>query len=403
MKSFGAKMMGAIAAFAVLLTLTGCGSINIIGLAIPAMVELTEGDTEALAVSFSADKENATDEAILEAAGKLTLEWKSSDEAIATVDEHGNVTAVKGGEATITVKAGEILSACKITVKVPLRALDTEPEMALYINGANAEDGFVDSKTLDVKPNPANADDVKLTFRSADESIATVDQNGKITAVSDGCTTITVSSGNVSAAIEVTVCTVPATIEVEDAELYVGRSGELNVHVDDDGVTYTAPLSYASSDETVVTVDGDGIVAGVSEGEATITVSNGTGVVGTATITVRPVPVVRPASNSGNSAGNSTSNGGSGSTGAAGTAGGGSAAPAPTPAAPSGEIDSTNWYLYYDCQLCKGKGHDRFSCPNVAHYHGNGYDEGVCPGCDTIYTAYLAGAEATLPEGNAWE
>ena len=89
--------------------LTGCGTINIIGLAIPTMVELIEGDSAALEVSYSADKDNVSEEALLEAADKLTLEWSSDNEAIVTVDENGNLTAVKGGEATVTVKAGEIL------------------------------------------------------------------------------------------------------------------------------------------------------------------------------------------------------------------------------------------------------------------------------------------------------
>ena len=373
----------------------------------PTMVELIEGDTEALEVSYSADRENVSDEALMEAAEKLTLEWASSDEAIVTVDENGNLTAVKGGEATVTVKAGEIFSTCRVTVKVPLKGFEAESEMSLYINGANEEDGITDSKQLNVKPLPANADDYAPTYASADESIATVDKDGVVTAVSNGKMTITVKSGDISTQVEVTVYTVPTAFYAQDMSLVVGNSGELVIEIEGENINFGTDFTYSSADEKVATVDEDGVVTAVGVGDAQITVQSETGVASAAIVHVT-APAARPASNSGNSTGNSASNGGtaSGSTGSTGSSGGssgGSAAPEPAPAAPSGEIDSTNWYLYYDCNLCKGKGHDRFSCPNVTHYHGTGYDEGVCPGCGTIYTAYLAGPDVFRPEGPSFE
>ena len=358
--------------------LTGCGTINIIGLAIPTMVELIEGDSAALEVSYSADKDNVSEEALLEAADKLTLEWSSDNEAIVTVDENGNLTAIKGGEATVTVKAGEIFSTCRVTVRVPLKGFEVESEMSLYINGS-VED-IVPSKQLVVGPIPANADDYDPVYTSADESIATVDEDGVVTAVSNGKTTITVKSGDIKTEVEVTVYTAPGFIEVEDAELYIGRSGELAVKVDDEDVTFTNPLVYASSDEDICMVDESGTVSGISEGEATITVSNGTGVIGTATITVKPAPVVRPASTGSN---------------AGGTAGNGDSEAASAPA-------SSEPY----CTVCQMYGH-------TGCYHGNGYDAGVCTLCPggTVYVPYLLSHDELVyylfgvegGEGTAWE
>lgn len=344
--------------------LTGCGSISITSVTIPAMLALVKGEVGQLNIDYGADKDNVAEDALLEAAERLELEWSSSDEAVAVVDENGNVTAIDGGEATITVSVdgADIQSTCKVTVRVPLTGFEAEHEMQLYINGS-IED-IIPSKPLVVGPIPADADDYAPTYTSADESIATVDKDGVVTAVSNGRTTITVKSGDISTEVEVTVYTAPAFIEVEDAELYVGRSGELDIKVDADGVTFTNPLTYKSSDEDVCEVDEDGAIAGISEGEATITVSNGTGVVGTATVTVVPVPVVTTTGN-GNASGNAGSTGGSGSSGgnsagasdSTGSSGGASApapAPAPTPAPSSSER----------CTYCSGS-HNVNNCPNI--------------------------------------
>ena len=390
-------------AMAMAVGLTGCG-VTINEIAIPAMVELVEGETTALEVTYTADNANVSDEALLEAADKLALEWTSSDETVATVDENGNVTAVNGGEATITVTDGNGLSATtKVSVRVPLKGFEAEASMNLYING-KVED-IVASKPLVVGPIPADADDYAPVYESEDESIATVDETGKVTAVSNGRTTVTVKSGDISTEVEVTVYTVPSYIEAEDTELYVGRSGELKVTVDAENVTYTNALSYTSSDEDVVKVNKDGVISGISEGEATITVSNGTGIVGTATVTVVPAPVATTtgngnASGGSGSTGNNASGNSSGSTGSSGgstgTSGGDDAvetagpapepapAPAPEPAPAPAPVPGNG----KTCDVCGAAGHVGSECPNVTHYHGNGSDTGTCPGCGVMYSTW---------------
>ena len=360
-------------------SLAGCGSISITSVTIPAMLALVKGEASQLDIDYGADRDNVAEDALLEAAEKLELEWNSSNEEVAIVNENGMVTAYTGGTATITVcvKDTDIQSSCEVTVTVPLEKLDVEPEMLLYINGANPEDGYTDSQTLDVTLAPADADNVVLTFASSDESIATVDETGKVTAVANGKTTITVKSGEIQTEVEVTVYTAPSYIEVEDAELYVGRSGELKVTVDAENVTFTNPLTYKSSDEDVCKVDEDGVIAGISEGEATITVSNGTGVVGMATVTVVPAPAAT--SNRGNG---NTSNGNSG--GSTGSSGGDDAVetvgPAPAPA-PQPEPTPAPAPEQPYCPLCKEYGHS--GC-----YHGNGSDTGTCPVCGVGYSTW---------------
>lgn len=74
----------------------------------PPTLELSIGRTETLAATLT--PENATDP---------TVEWSSNYTDIATVDDAGNVTALKKGDATITAKAGNVTATCLVTVKEP--------------------------------------------------------------------------------------------------------------------------------------------------------------------------------------------------------------------------------------------------------------------------------------------
>lgn len=74
----------------------------------PPTLELSIGRTETLTATLT--PENATD---------ATVEWSSNHTDIATVDDAGNVTALKKGDATITAKAGNVTATCLVTVKEP--------------------------------------------------------------------------------------------------------------------------------------------------------------------------------------------------------------------------------------------------------------------------------------------
>lgn len=174
MKKF--LMLLTVAAIA-LMCFTGC-SVNITSIGLPADMQLEKGETAQLEISYGADKENAKADAIAKAAEGLALVWESDNEDVATVDENGNVTAVGGGEANITVsiKDANIQSVCKITVDVALEDIEAPEDMVLVIN-------HEDTAELEVKLLPKDATDVELVFESSDENVATVDADGKVTAV----------------------------------------------------------------------------------------------------------------------------------------------------------------------------------------------------------------------------
>ncbi len=268
MKMKNLVTMMTIAVFA-LLCLTACSGVNITSVGLPTDVQIEKGETVQLEVSFGADKEDAAAEAITKAAEGLTLEWSSSDEKVATVDENGLVTAVGGGEADITVsiKDANIQSVCKVTVNVALEKIDVPENMALVINGEDAAE-------LEAKLVPEDATGVELNYESSDESVATVDEDGKVTAIANGECIITVSCGDKKAETTVQVDTSPTALVVEDMEITVGKTSQMEVGFEGEDSTVGMELTFQSSDEEVATVGEDGIVTSVAAVEADITVTN---------------------------------------------------------------------------------------------------------------------------------
>ena len=130
--------------------------------------------------------------------------WKSSNAAVATVDAAGKVTAVKAGEATITVTTddGGKTATCKVTVsnkEVNVTGVTLNKATLTLIEGA--------SETLTATVAPADATNQKVTWKSSNAAVATVDAAGKVTAVKAGEATITVTTedGGKTATCKVTV------------------------------------------------------------------------------------------------------------------------------------------------------------------------------------------------------
>ena len=326
MKKF--LMLLTVAAIA-LVCLTGCSSVNITSIGLPTDMQLEKGETAQLEISYGADKENAKADAIAKAAEGLALVWESDNEDVATVDENGLVTAVGGGEANITVsiKDANIQSVCKITVDVALEDIEAPEDMALVINGE-------DTAKLEVKLLPEDATDVELAFESSDENVATVDADGKVTAVANGECVVTVSCGDIKAETAVKVDTAPVELKAEDMEIMAGKTAQVDVVTEGEDITVGMEYSYTSGDEKIATVDENGVVTGVAAGETTITVENELGQEITCNVVVKEAPkqtTTRPFGNNGNTG--NAGNGGAGATAPTQPSGGngGGSTPASTP------------------------------------------------------------------------
>ncbi len=114
------------------------------------------------------------------------------------------------------------------------------------------------------------------TFVSSNESVATVDENGNVTAVATGSATITVTVGEETLTCVVSVPDVSVSTMVlrnPEEKLSVGMEKKLQVTLSP-AIATDKELTWSSSNEDVVTVEQDGTICGVALGSATITVKN---------------------------------------------------------------------------------------------------------------------------------
>ena len=240
------KLFAVITAAAMALSLVACGGVTITSVGLPSEVALEKGATQQLQLEYSAEGDVAADK-IAEAADKLTVEWSSSDEAIVTVDAEGNVTAVDAGEAyvTATVKDKDGLTATTLVrVAVTPTGVEAPETLELVTNGENA-------KNLDAKIVPEDATGVKLAYKSSDETVATVDENGMVTAVADGECVITayVVSSEEETPVDTAVVDAPADSEPTDVTTGDAESADATVadsEATSDDTTASEPVAEDS-------------------------------------------------------------------------------------------------------------------------------------------------------------
>ena len=243
-------------------------------------VTLTEGDKETLTATVLPD--NATDK---------TVEWSTSNSSVATVSS-GTVTAIKAGTTTITVKTkdGGKTATCAVTVNAKVIPVS---DVTLNKTELTLTEGESETLTATVKPD--NATDKTLSWSSSDATVASVDDNGKVTALKAGTATITVKTkdGGKTAACAVSVKTkviavTGVTLNKTELTLTEGNSETLSATVKPDNAT-DKTVSWTSSDATVASVDDNGKVTALKAGTATITVKTKDGEK-TATCKVTVVP-----------------------------------------------------------------------------------------------------------------
>lgn len=134
-------------------------------------------------------------------AEKKTVTWVSSDENVATVDENGVVTGVAEGTVTITATTGTGDYAT-VTVSV----VPSDSITSIRLNATNVSLNVNGTREVKATVTGGSAADLSVSWSSSDESVATVDENGLITAVAPGSCTITATaSDGQTASLNVTV------------------------------------------------------------------------------------------------------------------------------------------------------------------------------------------------------
>jgi uncharacterized protein YjdB len=201
-------------------------------------------------------------------ASNLDVTWKSSNTKIATVSEDGVVKGLIGGTAVITCTTvdGGYSATCVITVR--------EPVTKITLNHKSYRLGVGKTVTLVATVQSESATNQKVTWKSSNTKVATVNQNGKVTAKSKGWATITAtaqdgSDAEASCSIGVVTPVTSVTISKSFLSMLVGDSRTLKATVKPTNATYKK-AKWTSSDEKVAIVDDDGVVTAVKAGNATI-------------------------------------------------------------------------------------------------------------------------------------
>ena len=230
----------------------------------------------------------------LQPAGSTSLvSFRSQDETIATVDDKGNVKGVKAGtvDILITTDVPTVNGTCKVTVeegKTELTGIAIEP--------LSVEIGKTKQIKYTLQPEGATAN---VTFKSQDETIATVDAQGNVTGVKEGTVKIDVTTdvADVKGTCDVTVtgaAIVPTGITIEPLSVKVGGTKQIKYTLQPEGAT--AKVMFKSQDETIATVDAQGNVKGVKVGKVKIDVTTDVdGVKGACDVTVEKPNAVEEA------------------------------------------------------------------------------------------------------------
>lgn len=329
--------------------LAGCG-VKITNIAVPDAITVEKGEAVVLPVAFGTDdapavtpetaatgESVATDEKLAKAASKLTVAWTSSDESVASVDATGMVVAVSAGEADITasVTDSEMSAVCKVTVKVAAKDITVPDNLDVKLNDGN-------ETTVEATVSPADATNVKVSYASTDEAVATVDKDGKVQILQPGeCDIVTTLTQEGKKVVEKKTH-IKAFYEVEgitldktEGILTAGNTVTLNATVLPEEIADETIVTWTSSDEKVATVDENGKVTAIAAGEATITANAGEKST-TYKLTVQAKKVVQ------NTTSNKSSNKGNTSSGT------GSSAPAsnPAPAQPAAPAEQPSQPTY---------------------------------------------------------
>ena len=194
------------------------------------------------------------------------LTWTSDNPEIASVN-NGVVTALTVGSTRIVVRAESgVTASCTVNVTPIVTGISLPEALTVYVGG---------STVLTPKFSPEGAASTFLEWSSADESIATVDQNGVVTGVNGGKTSITVKCKEYSATCQVKVreAAVGVELDITEADLKVGVDElQLNAIVEPSN-SMDYDIAWTSSDEAVAVVSETGLVTPVGLGEAQITVT----------------------------------------------------------------------------------------------------------------------------------
>lgn len=225
--------------------------------------EILKGQTKKLDITLNPT--NTTDKI-------ETAVWTSSDEDCVTVDENGNIKALKETERPVTISVnvnGSFDASVNVTVnQIPLDTVAIGELKDTMLKGEAIQ--------LTAILNPDNTtDDKTATWTSSNPDVAEIDDDGNLYALKEGRTDITVTVAGKTATETITV--IEKHLESIDlssnqTKLETGKDYTIDVKLNPEDCTDNIEFFWQSSDEDVVKLSNDGTYTALKEGKATITV-----------------------------------------------------------------------------------------------------------------------------------
>ena len=220
---------------------------------------LNVGDNHGLKAVITPD--SASDKKVL---------WTSSDESVAQVNASGQVTATGQGQCEILCVSQareQVRTTLPVIVVQLAKELSFVSEKATLLAGQRALLRYV--------LEPLDVTNGEVAFTSSNEAIASVNENGIVTALSDGTASITVAAQDGSGkkdSLELTVARKPEKVTIHQQgplTLATGRKTQVTAKVWPQD-SENRKIAWASTDETVATVSVEGIISGKTAGECDI-------------------------------------------------------------------------------------------------------------------------------------
>lgn len=192
---------------------------------------------------------------------------------IAEIDSSGKVTMKREGEVIIQLQSAKKYATCHLIIQSrPMTGITTDVTNLSMIKG--------DTYTVKTTYLPEDASDTRMTWKSHDAKVATVNSSGVITAVGAGTTSITVSAvlpqsddnhTIATATIHVTVRERLVSIAFGSKAEYIAVGGSKTVDLRfTPSENVNKNVTYSSSDTSIFTVTQEGVITGVKEGIAVL-------------------------------------------------------------------------------------------------------------------------------------
>ena len=208
-------------------------------------------------ITYTIIPANATDK---------TVTYSSSDNSKVSVDQLGNIRALEEGDVLITITCSNGVSTdCQVVVS---EVSEVVAVTGMSLNKTNVNMHTGDTLTLKATISPANATNKSVKWESSAPTVASIDNNGLVTALSDGSATITctsVSNASVSANCTIGITTIKSLTSVTNGLVHSYDLTALN------------GSSTAVEDLTgdvVLTMDGFSDVASAKTADGIVTEAN---------------------------------------------------------------------------------------------------------------------------------